>query len=259
MAGKTVVVTGAAGTMGLAVVRAMLEDGAQVALVDMDAMRLDSLIRFLRGTVLAVPCDVSEGGSVRQAHQQVEKVLGPVDVLVNNAGVLSNDKAEATTDSEWRRVMSVNIDGAFYWARAVLPAMKKRGWGRIVNVSSLAAKTGGLTAGTAYSTSKGAMSSLTFSLARECAANGVTVNAIAPAYVKTPMVTEQLNEAQRRHLLSQIPVGRFCEPEEIAHAVRFFVSPLAGFVTGEVLDINGGAHLMRYPDLNKHVQAAFGG
>ena len=243
LAGKIAVVTGAAGTMGLAVVRALLEDGAQVALVDIDALRLDSLIRFLRGATVAVSCDISEPGAVRQAHHQVETVLGPVDILVNNAGVLSNDKSESTTDDEWRRVMSVNLDGAFYWCRAVLPGMKKRGWGRIVNVGSLAAKTGGLTAGTAYSTSKGALASLTFSLARESAAHGVTVNAIAPAYVKTPMVTEQLNEAQRRQVLAQIPVGRFCEPEEFAHAVRFLASPLAGFITGEILDVNGGLHM----------------
>jgi len=243
LAGKTVVVTGAAGTMGLAVVRMMLEDGAQVALVDVDAMRLDGMIRFLRGATLAVPCDVSDSGAVKQAHLQVEKMLGPVDILVNNAGILTNEKAETTPDAEWRRVMAVNLDGAFYWARAVLPSMKQRGWGRIINVSSLAAKTGGLTAGTAYATSKGALASLTFSLARETAAHGITVNAIAPAYVKTPMVTEQLNEQQRRHLLAQIPVGRFCEPEEFAHAVRFLASPLAGFITGEVLDVNGGLHM----------------
>ena len=163
-----------------------------------------------------------------------------MDILVNNAGILSNNKAEATTDDEWRRVMAANLDGAFYWSRAVLPGMKTRGWGRIINVCSLAAKTGGLTAGTAYSTSKGALTSLTFSLAREAAAHGVTVNGISPAYVKTPMITEGLNEAQRRQLLSQIPVGRFCEPEEFAHAVRFLASPLAGFITGEILDVNGG-------------------
>jgi len=229
--------------MGLAVVRAMLEDGAQVGMVDIDAMRLDSLIRFVRGTTAAIPCDISDPMAVKQAHQQVEKVLGPVDILVNNAGVLSNEKAEATGDAEWRRVMAANLDGAFYWSRAVLPGMKQRKWGRIINVSSLAAKTGGLTAGTAYATSKGAITSLTFSLARESAAHGVTVNAIAPAYVKTPMVTEQLNESQRRMLLAQIPVGRFCEPEEFAHVVRFLASPLAGFITGEVIDVNGGLHM----------------
>lgn len=241
--GKTAAVTGAAGTMGMAVVRALLEDGAQVALVDVDALRLDSMVRFLRGTVLAVPCDVSDPDAVRQASAQVEAALGPIDVLVNNAGVLSNDKVEATEDGVWRRVMAVNLDGAFYWARAVLPGMKKRGWGRIVNVGSLASKSGGLTAGTAYAASKGGLASLTFSLAREAAPHGVTVNAIAPAYVKTPMVTGQLNEQQQRQILAQIPVGRFCEPEEFAHAVMFLASPLSGFITGEVLDLNGGLHM----------------
>ena len=241
--GKTAVVTGAAGAMGLAVVRALLDDGAKVALVDLDAMRLDTVVRFLRGATLSVACDVSEPAAVRAACQKVEQGLGPVDILVNNAGILSNNKVEATDDQEWRRVLSVNLDGAFYWARAVLPSMKKRGWGRIVNVSSLAAKTGGLTAGTAYAVSKGALGSLTFSLAREAAAHGITVNGIAPAYVKTPMVTEHLNEAQRRQLLAQIPVGRFCEPDEFAHAVKFLVSPQAGFITGEILDLNGGLHM----------------
>jgi 3-oxoacyl-[acyl-carrier protein] reductase len=243
LTGKTAVVTGAAGTLGLAVVRALLEDGAQVALVDIDAMRLDSLIRFLRGSVVAVPCDVSESGAVRDAAQRIEAVLGPVDILVNNATVGSVEKVESTQDAEWRRVLATNLDGAFHWSRTVLPGMKKRGWGRIVNVASIAAKTGGPNAGIAYSTSKGALASLTFALAREAAAQGVTVNGVAPAHVKTPAITEELNDAQRRQILAQIPVGRFCEPEEFAHAVRFLVSPLAGFITGEILDVNGGLHM----------------
>ena len=240
---KVAVVTGAASSMGTAVVRALLEDGAAVALVDVDALRLDSVVRFLRGTTIAIPSDVSDSTAVRQAHQQVEKLLGPVDILVNNATVPNLNKSEATDDTEWRRTLSVNVDGAFYWARAVLPAMRKRGWGRIINVGSLAAKTGGVTAGTAYATSKGALASLTFALAREAAADGVTVNLIAPAYVKTHTVTEELNESQRRLLLAQIPLGRFCEPEEFAHAVRFLAAPLAGFITGEVLDVNGGLQM----------------
>ena len=239
LSGKTAVVTGAAGTLGLAVVRALLEDGAQVALVDVDAMRLDSLIRFLRGTVVAVPCDVSESGAVRQACQQIEKILGPVDILVNNAGIGSSARAEAATDQEWRRVLAVNLDGAFYWARCAAPAMKKRGWGRIVNVTSLAAKGSDLGSGAAYAASKGAIAAFTFSLARDLAASGVTVNAVSAACVKTSGM-EQMNEAQRRQLLTQIPVGRFCEPEEFAHAVRFLASPLSGFITGEILDVNGG-------------------
>jgi len=243
LSGKTAVVTGAAGTMGTAAVKFLLEDGAQVALVDIDAKRLDNLARSLQGKTLPVPCDITDSAAVRSAFQRIEAELGPVDILVNNAGILSNNKAAETQDDEWRRVMGANLDGAFYWARAALPGMKARGWGRIINVCSLAAKTGGITAGTAYSTSKGALTSLTFSLAREAAAHGVTVNGISPAYVKTPMITEGLNEAQRRALLAQIPVGRFCEPEEFAHAVRFLASPLAGFITGEILDVNGGLQM----------------
>lgn len=239
---KVAVVTGAASSMGTAVVRALLEDGAAVAMVDVDALRLDGVARFLRGTTVAIPCDVSDAEAVRQAHQQVEKLLGPVDVLVNNAAV-SAARSEAIDDGEWRQTMAVNVDGAFYWCRAVLPAMRRRGWGRIINVGSAAAKTGGLATGAAYSASKGALASLSFSLARESAADGVTVNVIAPAFVKTNTITESLNESQRRLLLAQIPVGRFCEPEEFAHAVRFLASPLAGFITGEVLDLNGGLQM----------------
>jgi 3-oxoacyl-[acyl-carrier protein] reductase len=220
--GKTAVVTGAAGTMGRAVVSFLKEDGLNVVALD------------LNGDCLH--CDVSDAFSVKKAIREI----GQVDVLINNAGILSNNKAEATTPEEWRKVLGANLDGAFYLAREVIPGMKARRWGRIVNVCSLAAKTGGLTAGTAYAASKGALVSLTFSLARELASFGVTVNGISPAYVRTPMVTEQLTEAWRKALLAQIPVGRFCEPEEFAHVVRFLVSPLAGFITGEIVDINGG-------------------
>ncbi len=161
-------------------------------------------------------------------------------MLINNAGILSNNKVAETTPDEWRKVLSVNLDGAFYLSRLAVPGMKSRKRGRIVNTCSFAMKSGGLTAGTAYTTSKGALAALTFSLARETAAFGITVNAIAPAYIRTPMVEEQLTQAQRDALLKQIPVGRFCEPEEFAHCVRFFLSPLSGFITGEILDLNGG-------------------
>ena len=217
-------VTGAAGTMGRAVVKALAADGLKVVGLD------------VKPAPDCVVCDISDAEAVRKAMRGI----GRVDVLVNNAGILSNNKSQATTPEEWRRVLAANLDGAFYLSRAVIPGMKQRRWGRIVNTCSLAAKTGGLTAGTAYSTSKGALTSLTFSLARELAPFGVTVNGISPAYVKTPMVTRQLNAAQRKAVLAQIPVGRFCEPEEFAHVVRFLVHPLAGFITGEIVDLNGG-------------------
>jgi len=237
---RLALVTGAAGTMGRAVVAALLADGCRVAMVDRAAAPLQALEGEHGARVAGFVCDISDPEAVAATHASVRERFGEIDVLVNNAGILSNNKIEATTVTEWRAVLAANLDGALFWAQAVVPAMKARRWGRIVNTSSLAAKTGGLTAGTAYSVSKGALGALTFSLARELAGHGVTCNAIAPAYVRTPMVTEQLSEAQRQALLAQIPVGRFCEPEEFAHVVRFLAAPLSGFITGEIIDLNGG-------------------
>jgi len=240
---KLALVTGAAGVVGLAVSEALIEDGLEVIMVDLDATRLAELAGGLGANAIPLALDISDAQAVAAAWVEIKRDRGAVQVLVNNAGVLSNDKAAETTPGEWRRLMGVNLDGAFYMSREALPVMKAEGWGRVVNICSLAMKTGGLTAGTAYTTSKGGLAALTFSLARESASDGVTANGIAPAYITTPMVTEQLTEAQRQKLLAEIPVGRFCEPKEIAHVVRFLVSPLAGFITGEIVDINGGLHL----------------
>ena len=218
------------------------QEGYKVALADLPSSGLDAAVRHVGGLARGYGFDVSDPTAVETQFRRVEAELGPVDVLVNNAGILSNNKAAETEPDEWRRVLAVNLDGAFYLSRLALPGMKARRSGRIVNMCSVAMKTGGLTAGTAYTTSKGALQALTFSLARESAAFGVTVNGIAPAYVRTPMVEEQLTEQQRQALLKQIPVGRFCEPDEFAHCVRFFLHPMSGFITGEILDLNGGLH-----------------
>jgi 3-oxoacyl-[acyl-carrier protein] reductase len=239
---RVALVTGAAGTMGEATARRLVANGYRVALSDVSDGRLKPLASEFGGAAFAVAADLSLPDEADRVVTEAEKALGSIDILVNNAGILSNHKSADTTLAEWRRVLAINLDAAFMLSRRVLPGMKERRFGRIVNVCSLAMKSGGLTAGTAYTTSKGAVAALTFSLARESAPFGVTVNAISPAYVKTPMVTEQLTEAQRQALLAQIPVGRFCEPEEFAHCVAFLISPLSGFITGEVLDLNGGLH-----------------
>jgi len=241
--GKLALVTGAAGVVGQAVTRSLIEDGMRVVMVDLEQERLDALASELGSSAIPLVLDISDPELVAEECDKLRRAHGDVDVLINNAGLLTNNKAVQTTTEEWRQLMSVNLDGCFYLSRECLPGMRSNNRGRIINVCSLAMKTGGLTAGTAYTTSKGGLGALTFSLARECAADGITVNGIAPAYIKTPMVTEQLSEAQRQKLLQDIPVGRFCEAEEIGHVVRFLASPLAGFITGEIIDVNGGLHL----------------
>ncbi len=236
-------VTGAGGALGASIARALVARGHRVVLGDNDGPALQAVAAPLGASVLPLVFDVSNESQVKSACDAAHKKWGTVDILVNNAGILSNHKIADTTPEEWRRIHAVNLDGAYLLCRELVPAMRERRWGRIINVCSLAMKTGGLTAGTAYTTSKGALGAFTFSLARELAAHGVTANGIAPAYIKTNMVTEQLTEQQRQELLRSIPVGRFCEPEEVAHAVVFLSAALSGFITGEIVDINGGLHL----------------
>lgn len=235
--GKTAVITGANGAIGRAIATRLAEEGAHVVLADVAAV--DELAATLSDRCSSWHIDLRNEDEIMSGARDLEARFGQVDILVNNAGVLSNHKAMDTRLSEWRSITAVNLDAAFLLTQALLPRMRAAGWGRIINMSSFAAKSGGLTAGTAYSVSKAALIGLTFSVAREVAADGVTVNAIAPAYVVSPMVS-RLTAEQRTAQVAAIPVGRFCTPEEVAHTTAFLASPLAGFITGEVIDMNGG-------------------
>ncbi|MDR3372444.1 MAG: SDR family NAD(P)-dependent oxidoreductase [Ancalomicrobiaceae bacterium] len=240
LSGKTAVVTGAAGTIGSAISKALVELGVHVVAIDLAGESADTSNPSAEHPMTWVHLDLTDADAVATATKALIKRFGAIDILVNNAGVLSNKKIRDTTLEEWHRVNAINIDAAFLLIRSFLPGMRAQKWGRIINISSYAAKCGGLTAGTAYTVSKSALIGLTFATARETTFEGITANAIAPAYVMSPMVTEQLTAEQRKHQLAQIPVGRFCDPEEVAHAVTFLASPLAGFITGEVIDMNGG-------------------
>jgi 3-oxoacyl-[acyl-carrier protein] reductase len=240
ISGKSAIVTGGAGAIGSAIAAGLVARGVRVALIDIDSTAMDRVCAQLGPLAFAVHADLANAEALAAAMVAILSKFEAIDILVNNAGILSNNKIVKTDLDEWRRVQAINLESALLLSQAVLPAMRSQRWGRIINISSYAAKSGGLTAGTAYSVSKSAMIGLTFAVARETAGEGITVNAIAPAYVMSPMISEQLTQDQRDAQLAQIPVGRFCKPEEVAHTVSFLASPLAGFITGAVIDMNGG-------------------
>ena len=169
MENKLALVTGAAGIMGGVVAEAFLEDGMTVIVTDVSEKRLVDLADKYNGKAFPVVLDISDPDQVEKTIKSLETSHGAIDILVNCAGVLSNNKSQTTAAEEWKKVVDINLNGMFYISRAVIPGMKQKGWGRIVNVSSLAAKSGGITAGTAYTASKGGVNSLTFSLAAETA------------------------------------------------------------------------------------------
>ena len=216
MKGKTALVTGVAGAIGGAVCRFLAEDGLRLVLVDVDEVGVRRLADELETESYVLPLDVSEYEAVVSGCEKAFAEFGHADVLVNVAGILSNNKLLETDPAEWKRIHAVNLEGPFYLTQLTVPHMKREGWGRIVNISSYAWKSGGLTSGTAYSSSKAGMVGLTFTVAKEVAEFGVTVNGIAPAYVMSPMVMDQLTEEQRQELLKVIPVRRFSEPDEVA-------------------------------------------
>ena len=237
---QVALVTGANAGMGLATTRALLEAGYRVAATDLRTEAVAAELSTHGERLACFTMDVSDQGAVHAACDQIEARFGRIDVCVNNAGFLQYANCEETSAALWHKTLRTNLDGVFFVSQRVAPGMKARGFGRIVNVSSFGAKTGGLSPLPAYAASKGGVISLTFSFAREYAPFGVTCNALAPTFVKTQMLTEQVSAERQAELRQKIPVGRFCELEEFAHCVLFLAHPMSGFITGEVLDLNGG-------------------
>lgn len=235
---QVALVTGANAGMGLGTVRGLLAAGYRVVATDIDVSRVADEPGADR--LLALRMDVSRPEAVHDACAEVERRWGRVDVCVNNAGILEYADCEQCSPELWDRTLRVNLDGVFHVSQRLAPGMKERGFGRIVNIASFAAKTGGLSPLPAYAASKGGVISLTYSFARQYARHGVTCNAIAPTFIKTQMLTEQVSAERQAQLRQSIPVGRFCEIEEFVHCVLFLAHPLSGFITGEVLDLNGG-------------------
>ncbi|MDA2911382.1 3-oxoacyl-[acyl-carrier-protein] reductase [Nitrospiraceae bacterium AH_259_D15_M11_P09] len=239
--GKVAIVTGAAQGIGRAIAETLARDGADIVVADLDPGRSQetvAAITKLGRRAVNVKVNVAEWNDVKNMTDQVLKDWGKIDILVNNAGVTRDGLLVRMKEEDWNLVLQVNLHGTFHCTKAVLQPMTKQRSGRIVNIASIVGAMGN--AGQAnYAASKAAVIGFTKSVAREYASRMVTVNAVAPGFVDTAM-TQGLQQEVRDTLLRQIPLGRLGQPGDVAEAVRFLASEEAGYITGQVLHVNGG-------------------
>ncbi len=243
MTNRTAFVTGASRGIGRACALALSAAGNRVVVAARDKGKLEEVAKEIReggGEALAVSMDLSSSDSIKEAFAAA-KQLGPVNILVNNAGLTKDGLALRMKKEDWDMVISTNLTGAFLATQQVLQGMMKERWGRIINISSVVGETGN--AGQAnYVASKAGLIGLTKALAQEMSSRNITVNAIAPGFIETDM-TAVLSEEVRNNLLAHIPLKRFGKAEDIAEAVCFLASEAAGYITGHVLDVNGGMYM----------------
>ena len=244
LSGRTALVSGASRGIGRAIALRLAHEGAQVGLIDIDPAVEETarLVRAAGGTACVVLADIADPGQVRAATARVAAELGPVDLLVNNAGIVNNiASVQKMSDEAWQKELGVNLSGAFHLVRACVGPMAERGFGRIVNISSVAAR-GGLARQVGYSSTKAALLGLTHTVALEVAGQGVTCNAVLPGMIETENV-RAMPQAIRDGAMARTPAGRFGEPAEIAALVAFLCGNEAGYITGAEIDISGGGHL----------------
>ena len=237
--GQTAIVTGAATGIGEAIARRLAAAGATIAVADLDAEGARTAAASLGNGAFAVPIDISKSASVRAAVADVLARTGRIDILVNNAGIAGRAAPLwEQTDEDWQQILAVNLTGVFNCCRAVIGHMRERRYGRIVNIASIAGKEGNPNM-TGYSSTKAAVIGFTKSLGKEVATEGICVNAVAPAVVRT-RILDQLTDAQIEYMTQRIPMRRTGKPEEIAAVVHFLASPDCSFVTGQCYDASGG-------------------
>ena len=239
--GRIALVTGAAQGIGRAIAMELASAGATLALVDMNEAKLAETAAELAATgatAAAFTMNVSSEESIEAGAKAILGKFGKVEILVNNAGITRDNLMLRMKRADWDSVLGINLTGAFLLTQALLGPMLKNRWGRIVNIASVVGRTG--QAGQVnYSASKAGLIGFTRSLAREVASRNITVNAVAPGYIETPM-TAVLNEQQNAAMIAAIPLGRRGTPQDVAQAVKFLASDAASYITGHVLDVNGG-------------------
>jgi 3-oxoacyl-[acyl-carrier protein] reductase len=235
--GRHAVVTGGASGIGFAIAQRLAGSGATVAIWDLDEAAGRMAAAALSGSSVAV--DVGDAASVASAVQATLQAIPAIDILINNAGITGpNDKLWDYPVEAWKNVFNINVHGVFHCCRAVVPLMRARNYGRIVNIASVAGKEGNPNA-SAYSASKAAVIGLTKSLGKELADTGIRVNCVTPAAVRTPLFA-QMTQQHVDYMLSKIPLGRFGEPDEIAALVAWLATEECSFSTGAVFDLSGG-------------------
>jgi 3-oxoacyl-[acyl-carrier protein] reductase len=242
LTGQIALITGANRGIGKATAEVLHAAGANVALLarttDMLTAVAAPLLDERPHSVLALTVDVADETQVNQAVEQVMARWSRIDILVNNAGLVSPGAFDRIAPADWERILSVNLTGSYLCCRAVAPVMQMQRSGRIINISSISAQTGGVSGGAHYAAAKGGLLAMTKTLARDLAPYGITVNAIAPGQIDTR--PEFLTPRQREKLEGMIPLGRLGQPEEIAYPILFLASPMAAYITGATLDVNGG-------------------
>jgi 3-oxoacyl-[acyl-carrier protein] reductase len=240
---RVAIVTGAARGIGKAISLTLIREEAKVALTDVDSVGLEILKSEIGkggGEAIAIPCNVAKSSDVEEMIKQTHQTFRRIDILVNNAGIIRRGTIDTVTEEDWDRVIEVNLTGTFNCCKAVVAIMKQQGYGKIVNISSIAGKMGDITSAPGYGPSKAGMDALTKTLARQLAPYGINVNGVSPHAIETEM-SAQWSEERRKEIIASIPLGRLGKPEDVAEAVLFLVSNEASFITGEILDVNGGA------------------